>query len=100
MSQALRAAGSSRSGSSRVTAIVYGREVSITYDWNGPGDQAPVAGDALQSKTRFYLITEVRRVNSKVHPSRWRIKGVVAEDAAGAKRLLPLYWAKRGRAAT
>lgn len=78
----------------------YGKEVKLTYDWSGPAKEAPAAGDALRSKTRFYLITSIRRVNSKQHHSRWNVKAIVAEHAAGAKRLFPLYWHKRKRKTT
>ena len=75
--------------------IPYGREVGITYDWNGPASQAPRLGDALEGKTRFYLVVGLRRVNSRAHSSRWKIRGVVCEDDAGAERVLPIAWNRR-----
>lgn len=76
-------------------AAPYGTEVGITFDWNGPHAHHPRAGDAIEAKTRFYLVTSVRKVNSKTHPSRWRIRAVVAEDTAGADRVIPLVWSRR-----
>jgi len=75
--------------------IPYGKECEITYDWNGPESQAPRPGDALEGKARFYLVTSSRKVDSKHHPSRWKIRGVVAEDPAGAEKVFPVVWYKR-----
>lgn len=74
----------------------YGKEVGITYDWNGPEGRSPQAGDVLQGKTRCYLILSTRRVNSTRHHCRWRIRAVIVEDAGGAK-VFPIYWNRRSR---
>ena len=79
--------------------IPYGKEVSITFDWNGPERYAPQSGDALEGKTRFYLVIGARRVNSKVHPCRLKITAIVSEDAAQADRVIPIVWSKRSEGA-
>lgn len=73
------------------------RVVGITYDWDGPEDQAPAEGAVLQSKTRHYLILEVRRVNSRVHRCRLAIRAAVIEEPPRGARIVPLVWYKRGK---
>lgn len=54
-----------------------GQEVGITYDWAGIGPEPGVGHGLVTSTSRAYVITEARKVNSKIHPNRYKLRAVV-----------------------
>jgi hypothetical protein len=78
-------------------AAQIGDEVGITYDWDGEGPP-PAPGAGLVTATgRCYLITEARRVRSRVHPRRFALRAAVIELADAPELLLTLSWGARHR---
>lgn len=80
--------------SSPAEPLDLGGEKGMTLDWDG--EDAPVVGDELRTTRTRYLIVSLRRVRSRVHPSRWavRMRPILAGDHPG--RVFEFRWHARG----
>ena len=65
--------------------------MKITFD-NDPGAPPPRPGDVLRTvRGRVWLILAVRRVRSRVSPSRWTLTVERDEDEFRGDRLVRVY---------